>query len=76
LNDIKEQEKRKRKDIVRLFKESLTDFLALLMSLIIVLTGFRAIYLLAILSVNGHLTRFNPFLERITEGRLKLWMKL
>ena len=76
MNDIKEQEKRKRKDIVRLFKESLTDFLALLMSLIIVLTGFRAIYLLAILSVNGHLTRFNPFLERITEGRLKLWMKL
>ena len=76
LEDIINQEKRKRKDILRLFKESLTDFLTLLMSLIIILTGFRAIYLLAILSVNGHVTRLNPFLERMTEGRLKLWMKL
>ena len=68
LNELEAQETLKRKDVVHCFKESLTDFLCLVFATVITLTGFRCIYLIAILSVNGHLTRFNPFLQRITKN--------
>ena len=60
---------------MRLFKESLTDFLALCVTVLILVTGFRAIYLIAILSVNGHITYFNKFLTKITDNP-KMWIKL
>lgn len=60
---------------MRLFKESLTDFLALCVTVLILVTGFRAIYLIAILSVNGHITYFNRFLTKITDNP-KMWIKL
>jgi hypothetical protein len=66
----------KRKDLVFCFKESLTDFLCLVFAIIITITGFRTIYLIAILSVNGHLTWFNPFLQRINKGKPILLLKL
>lgn len=59
------------------FKQSLTDFLTLVASIVIAITGFRALYLIAILSVNGHVTRFNGFLARITaERNPRMWIKL
>jgi len=65
----------KRKNIVLFFKESLTDFIAVFVTVMITLTGFRALYLVAILSVNGHLRIFNPFLKRATKSTL-LFIKL
>ena len=77
LADFNAQEKQKRRDIVWCFKQSLTDFLTLVASIVIVITGFRALYLIAILSVNGHVTRFNGFLARITaERNPRMWIKL
>jgi hypothetical protein len=58
------------------FKESLTDFLCFVFGLVIILTGFRSIYLIAILSVNGHLTMFNPFLQKLTKDKPILLLKL
>jgi hypothetical protein len=58
------------------FKESLTDFLCFVFALVIILTGFRSIYLIAILSVNGHLTMFNPFLQKLTKNQPILLLKL
>jgi hypothetical protein len=58
------------------FKESLTDFLSLLFVTVITLTGFRAIYLIAILTVNGHVTRFNGFLQRLTKDKPLLLLKI
>ncbi len=62
--------------MVHCFKESLTDFLCLVFAIVITLTGFRCIYLIAILSVNGHLSRFNPFLQKITKNQPILLLKL
>ncbi len=61
--------------MIKAFKESLTDFLTLIAGLIVALTGFRTVYLMAIVAVNGHTSKFNPFLERITSNP-RLWIKL
>jgi hypothetical protein len=63
-------EEEKRVDIVIKFKESLTDLLAFLTTIIIVLTGFRFLYLISILSVNGHITYFNGFLKRVSKSTI------
>lgn len=61
---------------MRLFKEALTDFVSAVVALVIMITGFRALYLITILSVNGHATRFNPFLKRLTKNSPRLYIKL
>jgi hypothetical protein len=43
--------------------------------LILCLTGIRVVYLIAILSVNGHIQYFNGFLKRATNSQL-LMVKL
>ena len=50
--------------------------LCFVFALVITLTGFRSIYLIAILSVNGHLTMFNPFLLKFTKNQPILLLKL
>lgn len=55
--------------------DALTDLVTLIATVIISVTGFRTVYLIAILSVNGHLTYFNPFLNRMT-GSTLLFIKL
>jgi hypothetical protein len=77
LLDLKSHEADKRTALFISFKESLTDFLSFVAGVLITVTGFRAIYLIAILSVNGHLTCFNGFLTSLTQDRNpKLWIKL
>jgi len=58
--DIGEQ--KKTADILKCFKQSLTDLLSLLASFVILFTGVRAIYLITIMSQNGHLRMFNSSL--------------
>lgn len=60
----------KRRNIVLYFIESLTDFLALVAATLISITGFRTMYLIAILSVNGHINFLNNFLKRSTQSTL------
>eukprot|EP00347_Sterkiella_histriomuscorum_P012885 403366845 len=67
---IQQIEEYKRGNIVRYFIESLTDFLSFIAGTVIMLTGFRSIYMIAILSVNGHLSVFNRLLRRITKSSL------
>lgn len=70
LEQLISQEATKRKDIIAKFKDSLTDCLAMVASFTIMITGFRFIYLVAILSVNGHLTYFNSYLMRVSNSAL------
>lgn len=67
---VMNMEDSKRRMTVHCFSQSLTDFLAFIATLVIGLTGFRTMYLLAILSVNGHLSYYNPFLKRSTKSML------
>ncbi|CDW72139.1 UNKNOWN [Stylonychia lemnae] len=70
IKELNQLENFKRKSIVRQFKQSLSDFIAFVFMILILITGVRALYLIVILSVNGHLTRFNPFIRRITKSPL------
>ena len=66
------KENDKREDIIHKFVESLTDFLSLLAAIMITITGFRTLYFIAILSVNGHLTYYNQYLKRVSNSTLLL----
>lgn len=57
-------------DCVRLFGESLTDYISIIISIIITLTLFRFLYFIAILSVNGHISIFNKCLKRVSQSSL------
>lgn len=61
-------EKGKRSEIWRLFKESLTDLPSLILSILLVVTGVKTVYFIAILSVNGHVSYFNDFLIRYAKS--------
>lgn len=50
----------------------MTDLISFLACLLITLTGFRTLYLITILSVNGHLSSFNTFLKNKTKSNLLL----
>lgn len=76
LQQLKEDEDLKRKDCVVLFIESLTDFVTLVASIVLILTGLRTVYLISILTVNGHVTCFNSMLKKLTSDSPRLWIKL
>lgn len=62
--------------MVYAFQQSLSDFITLVAAILITLTGFRVVYLIAILSVNGHMVRFNGFLSKMNESNARMWLKL
>jgi hypothetical protein len=75
--ELNEGEEKKAADIIWCFRQALTDMVSLLATLIIILTGFRAIYLITILSLNGHITYFNNgFLTRLARNNPRLHIKL
>lgn len=75
--ELDEGEAKKSSDIVWCFRQALTDMVSLLATILILITGFRAIYLITILSLNGHLTYFNNgFLTRLARNNPRLHIKL
>jgi hypothetical protein len=72
-----QKEDKKAADIVWCFRQALTDLISLLTVILILITGFRAIYLITILSLNGHVTMFNNgFLRRLARNNPRLHLKL
>ena len=69
---MREGETKKWKDLIQVTYESMTDLLALVASLIIVLTLYRLVFFIAIVSVNGHTTYFNERLRSISKGMLMI----
>ena len=75
--ELNEGEGKKSSDIVWCFRQALTDMVSLLATILILITGFRAIYLITILSLNGHVTYFNNgFLTRLARNNPRLHIKL